>query len=593
MAYKYILGISAFFHDSSAVLLKNSEIIAAVQEERFTRIKFDNRFPKQSIKQCLEIGKIDIENVDTIAFYEDPSIKWDRIFYNFLHYEKFNFKNFKKLKNFLDKKFYVEAIIKQIYLKNFKGKIIFVNHHLSHASSSFYPSPFEKACVVTIDAIGEWSSTSIGIGDKNKIINLKEQKYPHSLGFLYSAFTEYLGFKVDCDEYKVMGLAPYGKPKYIEKIKKNLIYINEDGSFELNTHYFNFIKKNNMINKNFENLFGFSKKDKKESLETHHYDLAASIQKVLEEIFIKIVKYAIQITKENKVTLAGGVALNCVANGRLLNEKIVKDLWVQPAAGDAGGALGAALFVYYHHLNNKRENRINDTQKDSLLGPEFSNDEIKLTLERLHFKYRFVDNFDDICDFAVDEIKNGKVIGFFQNRMEFGPRALGSRSIIADPRNKNMQKILNLKIKFRESFRPFAPIVLTKYVNEWFENVDKSPYMLVTTKVKKEKLRALNNDEKEKQGLELLSVVRSEIPAITHVDNSARIQTVDEESSKRIYLLLKKFYEKTGCPILINTSFNIMNEPIVCTPADALNCYTKTNLDILIIGNYILNKNEN
>ena len=593
MAYKYILGISAFFHDSSAVLLKNSEIIAAVQEERFTRIKFDNRFPKQSIKQCLEIGKIDIENVDIIAFYEDPNIKWDRIFYNFLHYEKFNFKNFKKLKNFLDKKFYVEAIIKQIYLKNFKGKIIFVNHHLSHASSSFYPSPFEKACVVTIDAIGEWSSTSIGIGDKNKIINLKEQKYPHSLGFLYSAFTEYLGFKVDCDEYKVMGLAPYGKPKYIEKIKKNLIYINEDGSFELNTHYFNFIKKNNMINKNFENLFGFSKKDKKESLETHHYDLAASIQKVLEEIFIKIVKYAIQITKENKVTLAGGVALNCVANGRLLNEKIVKDLWVQPAAGDAGGALGAALFVYYHHLNNKRENRINDTQKDSLLGPEFSNDEIKLTLERLHFKYRFVDNFDDICDFAVDEIKNGKVIGFFQNRMEFGPRALGSRSIIADPRNKNMQKILNLKIKFRESFRPFAPIVLTKYVNEWFENVDKSPYMLVTTKVKKEKLRALNNDEKEKQGLELLSVVRSEIPAITHVDNSARIQTVDEESSKRIYLLLKKFYEKTGCPILINTSFNIMNEPIVCTPADALNCYTKTNLDILIIGNYILNKNEN
>ena len=593
MAYKYILGISAFFHDSSAVLLKNSEIIAAVQEERFTRIKFDNRFPKQSIKQCLEIGKIDIENIDIIAFYEDPNIKWDRIFYNFLHYEKFNFKNFKKLKNFLDKKFYVEAIIKQIYLKNFKGKIIFVNHHLSHASSSFYPSPFEKACVVTIDAIGEWSSTSIGIGDKNKIINLKEQKYPHSLGFLYSAFTEYLGFKVDCDEYKVMGLAPYGKPKYIEKIKKNLIYINEDGSFELNTHYFNFIKKNNMINKNFENLFGFSKKDKKESLETHHYDLAASIQKVLEEIFIKIVKYAIQITKENKVTLAGGVALNCVANGRLLNEKIVKDLWVQPAAGDAGGALGAALFVYYHHLNNKRENRINDTQKDSLLGPEFSNDEIKLTLERLHFKYRFVDNFDDICDFAVDEIKNGKVIGFFQNRMEFGPRALGSRSIIADPRNKNMQKILNLKIKFRESFRPFAPIVLTKYVNEWFENVDKSPYMLVTTKVKKEKLRALNNDEKEKQGLELLSVVRSEIPAITHVDNSARIQTVDEESSKRIYLLLKKFYEKTGCPILINTSFNIMNEPIVCTPADALNCYTKTNLDILIIGNYILNKNEN
>ena len=590
MTKQFILGISAFYHDSSAVLIKGSEIIAASQEERFSRIKFDNNFPSEAINYCLNEAKISINDIGIIAFYEDPFIKWDRIFFSYLHYEKNNIKNIKKLCKFLENKINVENLIKQIFLKDFNGKIVFVNHHLSHASSAYYPSHFDKACIVTIDAIGEWSSTSIGIGNKNKIKILQEQKYPNSLGFLYSAFTEYLGFKVDSDEYKVMGLAPYGNPSYVEKIKDSLVEIYDDGSFKLNTKYFNFMTGNTMINKNFEYLFGIPKREKNAILEDYHYNFASSIQKISEEIFLKIIKYAIKITGCDNVVLAGGVALNCVANGRLINEKIVKDLWIQPAAGDAGGALGAALLTNYEILNNERKVNYPDSQKGSLLGPEYSNDEIKRALDTLSFNYKYIEDFEKICDYTVEKLINGKVVGFFQERMEFGPRALGSRSIIADPRINEMQKTLNLKIKFRESFRPFAPIVLTSKVEEWFENIKISPYMLLTTRVKSNKLFKMNKNNIDLKGLDLLNFKRSEIPAVTHVDNSARIQTINDNENKKIAILLKKFYQKTGCPILINTSFNIMNEPIVCNPYDALNCYNNTNIDILIIGNYILEK---
>ena len=588
----YILGISAFYHDSSAVLLKGTEIIAAVQEERFTRVKFDSNFPEQSIISCLKIGNIEIKDVKIIAFYEEPRLKWDRIYSSFLHYDFPKFKKIKKLTNFLNNKLLVEHLIYKKYLDDFKGKIIFTKHHISHASSAFYPSPFKTACIVTIDAIGEWASTSIGIGDGKDIKILKEQKYPHSLGFIYSAFTQYLGFKVDSDEYKVMGLAPYGNPKYLKIIKDNLFFISDDGVIEINTKFFSFMTKDTMINNKFEKLFNVKKRLKHEKLNQFHYDIAASIQKICEEAFIKIISYAVKITKCKKVVLAGGVALNCVANGRLIKENIVEDLWIQPCSGDAGGALGAALYITYNYLNNKRINIKPDSQKGSLLGPSFKNKEIKDTLNLMNIDYTYYEKFENVCSVAVKKICEGKVLGFFQDRMEYGPRALGARSIIADPRNKKMQEILNLKIKFRESFRPFAPIILEEKISDWFDNIKKSPYMLLTTNVKKTKLIELSSDQKRKKGIDLLKVSRSEVPAITHIDNSARIQTVNKNENKKIYDLLKKFEELTNCPILINTSFNVMDEPIVCTPAEALNCFMKTNMDVLILGNFIIEKNN-
>ena len=593
----YILGISAYYHDSSACLIKNGEILSATQEERFSRIKHDSNFPKESIVYCLNEAEIKLEDIDYITFFDKPMLKFNRLLETYLAFAPRGYESFSKsFPSWInDKLFQKNKILKE--LKNisklntcFSNKLLFSEHHLSHAASAFYPSPFKDAAVLTMDGVGEWTTTSLAIGEGNKLRVIKEIKFPHSLGLLYSAFTYYTGFKVNSGEYKLMGLAPYGKPIYSEKIIKNLIDIKSDGSFHLDMSYFNYCTGMTMTNNKFNNLFDGPRREPESEITQKEMDLAASIQKVTEEIVIKLAQSALKITGMQNLCLAGGVALNCVANGELLKKKIFKKIWVQPAAGDAGGALGAALASYYLMLNENRIVDHNDSMKGSYLGPKFENSDVKLRLNKLSTNFKEYSE-NELVENIAKALADGKAIGLMNGRMEFGPRALGARSIIADPRSPLMQKNLNLKVKFRESFRPFAPSILKEDISDWFEMSEDSPYMLMVAKVLKSKRIDTSNNEKELFGIDKLNIPRSLIPATTHVDYSARIQTVDKKTNPRFHAIISEFKKITGCPILVNTSFNVRGEPIVLSPEDAFQCFMGTDLDYLVIENIMLDKN--
>ena len=593
-----ILGISAFYHDSAAAILIDGKIIAAVQEERFTRIKHDANFPINSINYVLKEAKLNFDELELIVFYEKPFLKFERLLETYVGNSPWGFNSFRKaMPIWLREKLFQKSFIINEFKKYFgnfnKKKILFSHHHLSHAASAFYPSPFEEALVLTLDGVGEWSTTTVWKGKKNNLELIREIEFPHSLGLLYSAFTYFLGFKVNSGEYKVMGLAPYGNPKYKELIFEKLIDLKDDGSFRLNQKYFNYSTGLTMTNKKFEKLFGLKPRlQEDENISQFHMDLASSIQIVIEEVILKLTRSLYDEFKIDNLCLAGGVALNCVANGKVLKDKNFKNIWIQPAAGDAGGALGAALSVWYINLQNKRViNKSTDSMSGSYLGPSFSNQDVKKELDKLNVNYKELKE-EEIIEKAAKLIEQGKVIGWFQDRMEFGPRALGNRSILADPRSENAQKIVNLKIKYRESFRPFAPSVLKEELSNWFELEVDSPYMLLVANVAKSKIVKINNIDKNKSGLKKLDVKRSHIPAVTHVDYSARIQTVDKNINNKFYKLIHKFYELTGCPVLINTSFNIRSEPIVHSPKDAFKCFMGTELDALFINNYCLLKED-
>ena len=592
-----ILGISAFYHDSAASLLINSEIIAAAQEERFSRKKHDSSFPFNSIKYVLKEKKLNLNDLDYVIFYEKPLLKFERLLKTYVSSAPKGIQSYmRSIPLWLGEKIFQKKMIyhdlKKID-KNFNGynKIKFSEHHFSHAASAFYPSPFKEAIILTLDGVGEKATTTIAIGKENKIEIKKEIHFPHSLGLLYSAFTYYLGFKVNSGEYKVMGLAPYGMPKFKEIILKNLVEVREDGSFFLNMKYFNYQTGFTMISENFSKLFEKPVRKRDQMLTQFHMDLAASIQVVLEEIILKIcenVKMEYGITN---LCLAGGVALNCVANGKILKKGIFENIWIQPAAGDAGGSLGAALGYWYQDLNMERVINKDDEMKGSFLGPKFDNKEIQKVLDSLNANYH-KKNDNELFDEVAINLKNNKTVGWFQGRMEFGPRALGGRSILGNPQSEKMQKELNLKIKFRESFRPFAPSIINEEVSNWFETKEKSPYMLLVANVKKNKQIEMNSEEKNLFGIDKLNLKRSSVPAITHVDYSSRIQTVHKETNPRFYKLINAFKNLTGCPILVNTSFNIRGEPIVGNVEDAFKCFMGTNLDILVCENFILFKDE-
>ncbi|MAS00488.1 MAG: hypothetical protein CMH24_03915 [Nitrosomonadales bacterium] len=595
----YILGLSAFYHDSAACLLKDGDIVAAAQEERFTRKKHDASFPHHSINYCLKQAGISANQVTNIVFYEKPFVKFERLLETYLAFAPKGFKSFAKAMPIWikDKLFQKSILIKEI--KNTLGseidwreRLLFSEHHLSHAASAFYPSPFKKAAILTLDGVGEWTTTSLAIGEGKNLKVLKEIHFPHSLGLLYSAFTYYIGFKVNSGEYKVMGLAPYGKPKYADLIKKKLIKIAKDGSFQLDMSYFDYPTGLTMTNKKFNNLFDGPPRKSETNLTQREMDLAASVQKVTEEIIVKIAKEIAKETGEKNLCLAGGVALNCVANGILLREKIFDNIWIQPAAGDAGGALGSALSVWHlHHSKERNLPHMRDKMKGSYLGPSFTNEEIEAELSLCGAKFKKLSE-TDLIEKVTSALVTEKAVGWMQGRMEFGPRALGARSIIADPRSSLMQKQLNLKVKYRESFRPFAPSILRDDVAEWFELDVDSPYMLIVANVQKNKCLKMKSEEKNLFGIDKLNVPRSSIPAITHVDYSARIQTVHKDTNPMYFALISKFKEKTGCPLIVNTSFNVRGEPIICTPTDAFKCFMGTELDILAVGNYLLFKDE-
>ena len=594
-----ILGISAFFHDSAAALVVDGEIISAAQEERFSRKKHDPSYPHNAIKFVLNHSNLKLSEIDYIVFFEKPFLKFERLLETYLAFAPKGFASFSMSmpiwlrEKLFQKKFLFEKL--KEHDEGFKdiNKINFSEHHFSHAASAFYPSPFKEAVILTLDGVGEWATTTVAIGKENNITMLKEIHFPHSIGLLYTAFTYYTGFRVNSGEYKVMGLAPYGEPKYKNLILKELIDLKDDGSFRLNMKYFNFATGLTMTNEKFANLFGQKVRDPKHDLLTQfHMDIAASIQAVTEEIVLRLASSIHKETKINNLCMAGGVALNCVANGKILKKNIFKNIWFQPAAGDAGGSLGAALAFWYQELGKKRKLKENrDDMKGSYLGPSFSNDEVENKLKSLGVKYEKKDEENLIISIA-NELKNKKTIGWFQGRMEFGPRALGSRSIIADPRSDKMQKNLNLKVKFRESFRPFAPSVLRNDVNDWFDLNCDSPYMLLVADVKKSIQIPMSEKDSRLFGIEQLNIKRSSIPAVTHVDYSARIQTVHEDTNPRYFKLLKKFKEITGCPVLVSTSFNVRGEPIVCTVEDAFRCFMGTNLDILVCENFILQKSN-
>ena len=594
---KIILGISAFYHDSAATLLKNGKIIAAAQEERFTRVKHDSNYPFNAIEFVLKYSKLKLTDVDKIVFFEKPFLKFERLLETYVALAPKGFKSFcAAMPIWLrDKLFQKKMIFNNLknHDKNFNDikKIHFSEHHLSHAASAFYPSPFENAIVLTADGVGEWATTTVAIGKKNQLKIIKEIHFPHSLGLLYSAFTYYLGFKVNSGEYKMMGLAPYGLPKYIKKIK-NLIDIKEDGSFSLDLKYFDFATGLKMTNSKFHNLFGAQPRKPDEEITQFHMDLAASIQFLTEEILIKLLKSLKKDYKIDNLCLAGGVALNCVANGKIYDEKLFENIWVQPAAGDAGGSLGAALAMWYSNEKNLRDlNHNDDLMKGSFLGPEYSQKEIELKLDELGAKFQILQT-ENIISKTVLDLVEGKAIGWFQGRMEFGPRALGNRSIIADARSASMQRILNLKVKYRESFRPFAPSILKDHLSNWFEFDKESPYMLFVANIKNDKKIQMTQNEKDLFGMKKLNIKRSNIPAVTHVDYSARIQTVTKDKNGIYYNLIKKFYEETNCPLVINTSFNVRGEPIVNTPEDAFRCFMGTELDTLVIGKCVLDKKK-
>ncbi len=592
-----ILGISAFYHDSAAALIVDGNIIAAAQEERFSRKKHDARFPKNAVDYVLKESKLKLNEVDHIVFFEKPFLKFERLLETYLAFAPKGFRSFSLSmpiwlrEKLFQKKFLFDHLKK--HDEDFKDitKIKFSEHHYSHAASAFYPSPFDEAIILTLDGVGEWATTTLAIGKENNLKIIKEIFFPHSLGLLYSAFTYYTGFKVNSGEYKVMGLAPYGKPKYKDIILKKLLDLKEDGSFKLNMKYFNYATGLTMTNKHFSNLFGQPVRNpKKDKLTQFHMDIASSIQEATEEIILKIAKSISQKYKIKNLCLAGGVALNCVANGKILKKRLFENIWIQPAAGDAGGSLGAALAYWYSELNNSRMKNV-DQMKGSYLGPSFDDKVIKKELDRLKANYKYISR-KEIISVTAKELANNKTVGWFQGRMEFGPRALGGRSILADPRSEKMQKELNLKIKYRESFRPFAPSVLREDVSEWFELDYDSPYMLLVAEVKKSKQVVMADKDKNLFGIEKLNVKRSSIPAITHVDYSARIQTVHKDTNPRYYELLKEFKNITNCPVVVNTSFNVRGEPIVCSIEDAFNCFMGTNLDILVLEDFILFKEE-
>ena len=594
---KTILGISAFYHDSAACILKNGKIVAAAQEERFTRKKHDSSYPYNAIEFLLKYTHLKLSEIDQIVFFEKPFLKFERLLETYVAFAPRGFVSFAKaMPLWIKEKLFQKNLLfnkLKTHDKKYKSdkNIFFSDHHLSHAASAFFPSPFEEAVILTADGVGEWATTTVAVGKNNNLEIKKEIHFPHSLGLLYSAFTYYTGFKVNSGEYKLMGLAPYGTPIYEEKIKK-LIDIKNDGTFRLNQKYFNYATGLTMTNNRFKQLFGQNPRDpKNEKITQFHMDIAASIQKVTEEIMIKLAK---AIRKEygiKNLCLAGGVALNCVANGKILQEKIFDNIWIQPAAGDAGGSLGAALALWHIENKNQREVNLNDDMNGSYLGTEFTQEEIEKELQSIGAKFEKI-NYDDLITKTSEFLANEKAIGWFQGRMEFGPRALGNRSILGDPRSDKMQKNLNLKVKYRESFRPFAPSILREDLSEWFDIDVDSPYMLLVSNINPKKKIKMTNEQKKLFGIDKLNIKRSEIPAVTHVDYSARVQTVRKNTNKRYYDLILKFKEKTGCPVIVNTSFNVRGEPIVNTPTDAFNCFMGTELDYLVIGNCILDKNN-
>ncbi|WP_267382885.1 carbamoyltransferase [Cyanobacterium sp. uoEpiScrs1] len=597
-----ILGISAYYHDSAAALVQEGTIIAAAQEERFTRKKHDARFPKNAILYTLAEAKISLNKLDYIVFYEKPIVTFERLLETYLAYAPRGFRSFlAAMSAWLQEKLYLKTIIKKELAKLANCQIsqlpplLFTEHHQSHAASAFFPSPFKNAAVLCLDAVGEWATTSFWLGKNNILTPQWEISFPHSLGLLYSAFTYYAGFKVNSGEYKLMGLAPYGEPKYVDLILDNLIDIKEDGTFRLNMKYFNYATGLTMTNKKFSRLFGAPCRKPESRLSQKEMDIAASIQKVIEEIVLKLTNTAYKESKSDNLCLAGGVALNCVANGRILRESKFKNIWIQPAAGDSGGAIGAALAIWHQYLENSRSvndsNIESDKMQGTYLGPQFNDEEIGQYFNDIRARYICFDN-KKILPKVAKLIAEGNVIGWFQGRMEFGPRALGNRSIIGDPRNEKMQSIMNLKIKHRESFRPFAPSVLAERVSDYFDLDKPSPYMSLVASVKEDLHLPIMDEQRQLFGIDKLKIPRSQIPAITHVDYSARIQTVHSETNPRYYQLIKEFEILTGCGVLINTSFNVRGEPIVCTPEDAYRCFMRTEMDYLVIENYLLAKSE-
>lgn len=590
-----ILGISAFYHDSAAALVIDGEIIAAAQEERFSRQKHDERFPGAAIRFCLDSAGIKPETLDYVVFYEKPFLKFDRLLETYLSYAPAGLNQFlAAIPMWLKLKIRLPSVIRKELGGGYERGIVFTSHHESHAASAFFPSPFDEAAILTMDGVGEWHTATIGHGKENRIELLKALNFPHSLGLLYSAFTYFCGFKVNSAEYKLMGLAPYGEPKYAGLICDKLIDLKEDGSLRMDMAYFNYCQGWTMTNRKFARLFGGPPRRPDAPITRREMDMAASIQSVTEEIVLRMARTARNITGASKLCLGGGVSLNCVANGKLLRSGLFDDIWVQPASGDAGGALGAALFVYHQLLENERKSDGKDAQKGSLLGPSFDNEAIRIFLDAQSAPYSFFDSEDDLLDAVVDAIVSQKIVGWFQNRMEFGPRALGSRSIIGDARNETMQSIMNLRIKHRESFRPFAPCVLAEDVGNYFELDRESPYMLLVADVLKERRCEPPENQKtlrqDPDLLKRLNVRRSDIPAVTHVDMSARIQTVDERRHGRFYRLMNEFKKQTGSSVMINTSFNIRGEPIVCSPADAYRCFMATEMDVLVLENFLLVK---
>ncbi|MDK1022300.1 MAG: carbamoyltransferase [Candidatus Hydrogenedentes bacterium] len=585
----YILGISAFYHDSAAALLRDGEILAAAQEERFTRKKHDPSFPAKAAAYCLMEGGISIEEVDYVVFYDKPFVKFERVLMTYLAIAPAGWRSFiDQMPPWLKEKLFMRRTLSKEL--GFKGKILFTSHHQSHAAAAFFPSPYQEAAFMTLDGVGEWATSTYGIGRGNEVKILKEINFPHSLGLLYSAFTYFTGFKVNSGEYKLMGLAPYGDPSYVDLMKEKLIDIKPDGSYRLNMDYFDYCKGQRMTNQAFAELFGGPRREPETKITQREMDLARSVQDVTEEVILKMARHVHEQTGLKHLVLAGGVALNCVANGRLLREGPFDGIWIQPAAGDAGNALGCALFAWHQILGNDRTPEA-DRQHWTYLGPAPSDQAIRSYLEEQKISYTEYSE-DELCERVADLLATENVVGWFQGRMEFGPRALGARSILGDPRSREMQSVLNLKIKFRESFRPFAPVVLRDRVSECFELDTESPYMLLVANVKKERLSDLSDDDRQKRGFDRLRVIRSDLPAITHVDNSARIQTIDKRAHPIYAHLLEKFYEKTGCPVLINTSFNVRGEPIVCTPDEAYTCFMRTNMDYLAIGRFLLDKKE-
>ena len=592
----YILGLSAYYHDSSAALIKDGEVICAVQEERFTRVKHDSDFPTECVRYILKNFKIELSEIEFVTFYDKPFLKFERLIETYIATAPYAYSSFNKaIPIWLKEKLFLKSVIKE-RLQEFDNefsdkKIKFAEHHVSHAASAFYPSPFKEAIILTMDGVGEWASASVAIGKSNSIAIKKEIHFPHSLGLLYSAFTYYLGFKVNSGEYKVMGLAPYGEPRFKNLILEKILDLKNDGSFRLDQTYFNYSTGLTMTNKKFSNLFGKKVRSDKEKLEQFHMDIASSIQAVTEEVMLKITKSLAEEYKIENLCLAGGVALNCVSNGKIIKNKFFKEVWVQPAAGDAGGSIGSALAYWHQELNKERTVNPEDSMKGSYLGSEYSDSDIETELIKMDAVFLKL-NYEEIIVKAAKVLSENRSVGWFQGKMEYGPRSLGNRAILADPRSSDTQKDLNLKIKFRESFRPFAPSILYEDLKEWFDISCKSPYMLFVCNILDRLKIPESEEEKKLFGIDRLNKKRSKIPAVTHVDYSARIQTVHEDTNPKFYHLINEFKKLTGCPILVNTSFNIRGEPIVESPTNAYKCFMGTNLDYLVIGNYFLSKKE-